>query len=191
MCVIVLYIGARADLYRTCQVWQLEGWRGRHQRGLCFAVFRVSRGCGQAAAASPSRKVQIRQIVIAPLPSPATPKTPIEHCLLFTHPKSAQLSSTSTSIHWMDGNRYTDYGGCSCKESEVRGLRAGTKGEIPPHARYLYTFRSFGSRSKNSRSMRLSIRFLITAGLGTKRGASCRVTCRLVWLVGGGVGGCV
>ena len=46
----------------------------------------------------------------------------------------------------------------------------------PDQARYLYSFRSVASRSRNSRSIRLSMRFLITVGLGRKRELSCRVT---------------
>lgn len=45
------------------------------------------------------------------------------------------------------------------------------------YARYLYNLRSWRSRSRNSRSIRDSMRFLMSAGAGKKRADNCRVTC--------------
>mmetsp|Transcript_9893 Transcript_9893/g.30991 ORF Transcript_9893/g.30991 Transcript_9893/m.30991 type:complete len:212 (+) Transcript_9893:117-752(+) len=53
----------------------------------------------------------------------------------------------------------------------MRGQRS-----TPGYARYRYLRRSSLSRSRNSRSMRLSTRFLMMVGFGTKRDCNCLVT---------------
>ena len=47
---------------------------------------------------------------------------------------------------------------------------------------YLYNRLSLGSLSKNSLSIRDSMRFFMTAGVGEKRALSCRVTSEMMLL---------